>query len=72
MFQPAPSGDSYGGAGAAGGDDRPPQSQCFPDFDLDPEAPPDPRDGDVGKGTVHPLTGPVHIEGSEPGDVLKV
>jgi len=42
------------------------------DFDLDPEAPPDPRDGDVGKGTVHPLTGPVHIEGSEPGDVLKV
>ncbi len=42
------------------------------DFDLDPQAPPDPRDGDVGKGTVHPLTGPVHIEGGEPGDVLKV
>ena len=42
------------------------------DFDLDPQAPPDPRDGDVGKGTVHPLTGPVHIEGGEPGDVLRV
>ena len=42
------------------------------DFDLDPDAPPDPRDGDVGKGTVHPLTGPVHIEGGEPGDVLRV
>ncbi len=42
------------------------------DFDLDPEAPPDPRAGDPGYGTVHPLTGPVHIEGAEPGDVLKV
>lgn len=42
------------------------------DFDLDPEAPPDPRDGDPGAGTVHPLTGPVYIEGAEPGDVLKV
>ena len=42
------------------------------DFDLDPEAPPDPRAGDVGIGTVHSLTGPVHIEGAEPGDVLKV
>ncbi len=30
--------------------------------DLDPEAPPDPRAGDVGVGTIHPLTGPVHIE----------
>ena len=42
------------------------------DFDLDPHAPPDPRAGDAGFGTVHPLTGPVHIEGAEPGDVLKV
>lgn len=42
------------------------------DFDIDPNAPPDPREGDVGVGTVHSLTGPVHIEGAEPGDVLKV
>jgi formamidase len=42
------------------------------DFDLDPDAPPDPRAGDAGVGTVHPLTGPVHIEGAEPGDVLKI
>ena len=42
------------------------------DFDLDPEAPPDPRAGDAGIGTVHSLTGPVHIEGAEPGDVLRV
>jgi len=42
------------------------------DFDLDPNAPPDPRSNDEGFGTVHPLTGPVFIEGAEPGDVLKV
>ena len=42
------------------------------DFDLDPQAPKDPREGDPGFGTVHPLTGPVHIEGAEPGDLLKV
>lgn len=42
------------------------------DFDLDPNSPPDPRDGDSGVGTIHPLTGPVHIEGAEPGDVIKV
>lgn len=42
------------------------------DFDIAPNAPPDPRDGDPGAGTVHPVTGPVHIEGAEPGDVLKV
>lgn len=42
------------------------------DFDLDPEAPPDSRAGDAEAGTVHPLTGPVHIEGAEPGDTLKV
>jgi len=42
------------------------------DFELDPSAPADPRAGDSGFGTVHPLTGPVHIEGAEPGDVLKV
>ena len=42
------------------------------DFDLDPSAPPDPRINDEEIGTVHPLTGPVHIEGAEPGDILKV
>ena len=42
------------------------------DFDLHPEAPPDSRDGDDGVGTIHPLTGPVHIVGAERGDVLKV
>jgi formamidase len=42
------------------------------DFDLDPAAAPGPRDGDPAFGTVHPLAGPVHIEGAEPGDVLKV
>ena len=41
------------------------------DFDLDPNAPPDPRTNDEEVGTVHPLTGPLHIEGAEPGDVLK-
>ena len=43
------------------------------DFDLDPESTyEDPRAGDTQIGTVHPLTGPVHIEGAEPGDVLAV
>lgn len=42
------------------------------DFDLDPEAPPDPRADDPGVGTVHSMAGPVHIEGAEPGDVLRV
>ena len=43
------------------------------DFDLDPESTyDDPRAGDAGIGTVHPLTGPVHIEGARPGDVLAV
>lgn len=42
------------------------------DVDLDPAAPADPRAGDPGMGTVHSLTGPVHIEGAEPGDILKV
>lgn len=42
------------------------------DFDISPGAQPDPRSGDSGIGTVHPLTGPVHIEGAEPGDVLLV
>jgi len=41
------------------------------DFDLDPAAPPDHRERGSG-GTVHSLAGPVHIEGAEPGDVLKV
>ena len=42
------------------------------DLDLDPAAPPDPRASDPLFGTVHPLTGPVHIEGAAPGDVLVV
>ena len=42
------------------------------DVDLAPGAPPDPRASDPGLGTVHPLTGPVYIEGAEPGDVLKI
>ena len=43
------------------------------DFDLDPSSSyDDPRQGDGQIGTVHPLTGPVHIEGAEPGDVLAV
>ena len=43
------------------------------DFELDPaSAYEDPREGDPQIGTVHPLTGPVHIEGAEPGDVLAV
>ncbi len=32
----------------------------------------DPRDADPVRGTVHPLAGPVYIEGAEPGDVLAV
>ena len=43
------------------------------DFALDPASTyDDPRQGDPQIGTVHPLTGPVHIEGAEPGDVLAV
>ena len=43
------------------------------DFDLDPASTyDDPRAGDGQIGTVHPLAGPVHIEGAEPGDVLTV
>jgi formamidase len=42
------------------------------DFDLDPNAPPDPRGEDPGHGSIHSLAGPVHIEGAEPGDVLKI
>ena len=43
------------------------------DFDLDPASTyDDPRAGDPQIGTVHPLTGPVHIAGAAPGDVLAV
>lgn len=43
------------------------------DFALDPASTyDDPRQGDPQIGTVHPLTGPVHIVGAEPGDVLAV
>jgi formamidase len=42
------------------------------DYDLAPDAPEDPRLADPQFGTVHPLTGPVHIAGAEVGDVLAV
>ncbi len=43
------------------------------DFDLDPASTyDDPRAGADQIATVHPLTGPVHIEGARPGDVLAV
>ncbi len=42
------------------------------DIDLDPGAPPDPREADPQFGAVHPLTGPVHINGAKRGDVLAV
>ena len=43
------------------------------DLQLDPDSTyVDPRDADPVRGTVHPLTGPVHIEGAQPGDVLAV
>lgn len=32
----------------------------------------DPRGESIGPGSIHPLTGPVHIIGAEPGDVLAV
>ena len=43
------------------------------DFDLDPASTyDDPRAGAAQIATVHPLTGPVHIEGARRGDVLAV
>jgi len=42
------------------------------DYDLDPAAPADPRSSDPLFGAVHPLTGPVHVEGAKAGDVLAV
>lgn len=43
------------------------------DSELDPDsAYVDPRDADPIRGTVHPLTGPVFIEGAERGDALAV
>jgi formamidase len=42
------------------------------DYDLAPDAPDDPRRSDPLFGMVHPLTGPVHVEGAEAGDVLAV
>ena len=42
------------------------------DVDLNPLAPELQREEDPQIGFVHPLTGPVHIRGAEPGDVLKV
>ncbi len=43
------------------------------DFILDPASTyEDPRAGDAMFGTVHPLTGPIHIEGARAGDTLAV
>ncbi len=43
------------------------------DRQLDPESTyVDRRDSDPVRGTVHPLTGPIYIEGAEAGDVLAV
>jgi len=43
------------------------------DFNIDPNVEvADPRRGDVPGSTVHPLTGPVYIEGAGAGDVLAV
>ncbi len=43
------------------------------DFDLDPHSDVvDPRKNDPVNSTVHPLTGPVYIEGAKAGDVLAV
>ena len=43
------------------------------DFDLDPDSTfEDPRQGGPVASTVHPLTGPVHIEGATAGDILAV
>ena len=43
------------------------------DFDLDPNSTfDDPRVNGPEIGTVHPLQGPVHIEGAEAGDVLAI
>ena len=43
------------------------------DLQLDPASTyVDPRDADPVRGTVHPLTGPVYIDGAVPGDVLAV
>jgi formamidase len=43
------------------------------DFNLDPSSSyVDPRAGDPQIGTVHPLAGPVHIDGAAPGDVVAV
>ena len=43
------------------------------DFDLDPDSTfEDSRRGGPNASTVHPLTGPVHIEGARAGDILAV
>jgi formamidase len=42
------------------------------DIALGPDAAPDPRWDDPQIGTVHPLTGPVHVEGAGAGDVIAV
>lgn len=42
------------------------------DFALDPRSPTDPRMSGPYGATVHPLAGPVHIEGARKGDALQV
>lgn len=43
------------------------------DFDLDPDSEyEDPRRAGPAASTVHPLTGPIYIEGARPGDLLAV
>ena len=44
----------------------------MPSISTSTPSTPGPRAEDAGFSTVHPLTGPVHIEGAEPGDVLRV
>jgi len=48
------------------------QTRNATDFDLDPEAAADPRSGAPEGNSVHPLTGPIEINGARRGDVLKV
>ena len=66
-------GHPDGGAGAARPDHRVPRAQRQRLRTWTPPAPTKTHGaGDSQIGTVHPLTGPVHIEGAEPGDVLAV
>lgn len=48
------------------------RSRNASDFDLDPAAPRDPRLAGPYGATVHPIAGPVHIDGARRGDALAV